>query len=114
MDINGFYNYAVHIIRPKYTEIGEPELKNSRNKYQDNNELIIHNTIINSRLNQIPYMIQRFLPLFQDSYTISLGLISDFFLSCKNCVCGGGGILFGIPNWYFSPVNQLLTDCMLN
>ena len=53
MELNGFYNYAVHILRPQNTESGEPELKKIGKKTQDNNELIIHNTIINERWNQI-------------------------------------------------------------
>ena len=73
MELNGFYNYSVHILRPKITEIGEPELKNVRDKFQDKNELILHNTIINARLNQISDMRQGFFPLLQDSYTRSLG-----------------------------------------
>ena len=67
MDLNGFYKYSVHILRPQNTEMGETELNNVGNKSQDKNELIIHNTIINTRWNQITYMIQGFVPLFQDS-----------------------------------------------
>ena len=47
MYINIFYNYAVHIIIPKNAENGEPELNNSGDKPQYNNELVIHNNIIN-------------------------------------------------------------------
>ena len=67
MDINGFYNYAAYILIPQNTESGEPELKNIWEKYQDNNELILCNTIINSRWNQITDMIRGFVPPFQDS-----------------------------------------------
>ena len=67
MEINWFYNYAVHILRPQNTESGEPWLNNFEEKSQDNNELILHNNIINSRWNQITDMIQGFYPLFQDS-----------------------------------------------
>ena len=67
MELNGFYNYAMHIIIPQNTQIGEPELNNVGEKSQDNNELILHNTMINVRLNQITDMIQGFVPLFQYS-----------------------------------------------
>ena len=53
MELNGFYNYAVHILRLQNTEIGEPELKNVGEKLKDDNELVLHNTIINARQNQI-------------------------------------------------------------
>ena len=53
MEINRFYNYAVYIQRPQNTERNEPYLKNAGDKFQDNNELIIHNTIIYARWNQI-------------------------------------------------------------
>ena len=66
MELNIFYNYAVHIIRPKNTESDEPELKNIRDKSQDKNELILHNNIMNSILNPINDMMQGFVPLFQD------------------------------------------------
>ena len=42
VELNGFYNYAVHILRPKNTESSKPYLKNVGKKYQDKNELIIH------------------------------------------------------------------------
>ena len=67
MELKGFYNYAVHILRPQNTEIGEPELNNFGDKSQDKNELILHNTIINTRWNQIDDMIQGFVSLFQYS-----------------------------------------------
>ena len=66
VDINAFYNYAVHILRPQNTESVEPELKNFGEKYQDNNELILHNTIINFKMKPIADMSQYFAPLFQD------------------------------------------------
>ena len=47
MDLNGFYNYSMHILRPKQYESGEPELNNVGDKSQDMNEPILHNTIIN-------------------------------------------------------------------
>ena len=40
MELNGFHYYAAHILRPKSTESGEPELKNVGEKSQDNNEII--------------------------------------------------------------------------
>ena len=39
-------NYDVHVLRSQNTESGEPELKNIGEKYKDNHELILHNTII--------------------------------------------------------------------
>ena len=53
----------MHILRPQNTESSEPELKNIGVKPQDKNELIIHKTIINARLNQITGIIQGFVPL---------------------------------------------------
>ena len=67
MELNIFYNYAAHIIRPQYIERGEPELNNVGEKSQYKNELIIHNTIVYLRWNQISDMIEGFGPLFQDS-----------------------------------------------
>ena len=63
--LNGFYNYDVHILRPQNIESGEPELNNVGEKSQDNNELILQNTIINEGWNKITDMIQEFTPLFQ-------------------------------------------------
>ena len=45
MELNGFYNYSVHILRSQNTESGVTELNNVRGKYHDKNDLIIHNTI---------------------------------------------------------------------
>ena len=67
MDINGFYKYAVHILRPQNTESGRTKLKNVGKKYQNKNELIIHNTIRNARWNQITDIIQIFVGIFQDN-----------------------------------------------
>ena len=67
VELNIFYNHAVHIIRPQNTESGEPELKNVGEESQDNHELIIHNTIINARWEKINDMIQLFISLLQDS-----------------------------------------------
>ena len=49
VELNGFYNCYVHILRPKITESGEPALNNVVEKYQDKHELILHYTIINAR-----------------------------------------------------------------
>ena len=67
MELKGLYKYSLHILRPQNTEIGGPELNNVGDKSQDNNELILHNTTINSISNQITAMIQGVGPLFQDS-----------------------------------------------
>ena len=81
MDINVFYHYAAHILIPQHSESGEPELNDIGEKPQDKNDLILHNTIINSRWNQITGMMQGFVTLFQDIYTMSLGWISTLSLS---------------------------------
>ena len=65
MELNGFYNHVMHILRPKNTESGEPELKNIGYKSKDKNDIILHNSTINARWNQITYMVQVFVPLFQ-------------------------------------------------
>ena len=62
MEINRLYNYAAHIIRPQNTESGELALNDVGGEIQDNNEIILHNTIINSMWNQISDMIQGFTP----------------------------------------------------
>ena len=67
MELNGFHYYAAHILRPKSTESGEPELKNVGEKPQDKNEIILHNTIIYERWNKIADRIQGVVPLFQES-----------------------------------------------
>ena len=64
-ELNGYYNYAVQILRQQNTESGEPELKNVGGKSQNNNVLILHNTIINEIWNQITDTIQVFYPLFR-------------------------------------------------
>ena len=51
VDINRVLKYAVHILRPQNIESVEPELKNIGDKSQDNNEIVLHNNIINARLN---------------------------------------------------------------
>ena len=67
MELNGFYNYDIHIPIPQNTEGGEPELNNAGGKFQDNNELILYNTIIKSGRNQIYDMMKDFVSPFQDS-----------------------------------------------
>ena len=57
MEINRFYNYAMHILRQKKTKSGELELNNVGEKPQDNSEIILNNTIINAIWNQIFDMI---------------------------------------------------------
>ena len=56
----GGQDYAVILLRPQNTEIGEPEINNVGEKFQGKNEFIIHNNFINSRGNQITDMIQEF------------------------------------------------------
>ena len=58
MDLNGFDNYSVNNLISQNTENDEPEKKEIGEKYQDNNEFIIHNNIINARWNLITDMIQ--------------------------------------------------------
>ena len=53
----------MHILIPQNTDSCETELKNVGDKSQDNNELIIHNTIINAGWNQMSNMVQVFFPL---------------------------------------------------
>ena len=53
VDFNLFDNYAIHTLRTQNTESGEPETKNIGEKYQDNNEFIIHNDLINEIWNLI-------------------------------------------------------------
>ena len=53
MEVDRFYKYAVHVLRPQNTESGEPELKNIGEKLQYDNELILHNYLINAGWNQI-------------------------------------------------------------
>ena len=80
VELNGFYNYFLHVLKPQNTESVEPYLKNVGEKLQNKNEIIIHNTIINAGWNQITDMIQGFVPHFQYCQTISLGLISNLSL----------------------------------
>ena len=79
VDINGLYNYAAHILRPQNTESGETELNNIGGEYQDKNDLILNNAIINARWNQITDMIQGYPP----PYARTVGWMSTFFLYWK-------------------------------
>ena len=67
MELNGFYNYVVHILIMQNIGIGESELKNVGEKYQNKKELILHNNIISVRLNQNTYIIQGSDPFFRVS-----------------------------------------------
>ena len=67
MELNGFYNYVVHILIMQNIEIGESELKNVGEKSQNKKELILHNNIISVRLNQNNYIIQGSDPFFRVS-----------------------------------------------
>ena len=62
MDLNGFYNYAVHTLRPRNTESGETEIKKIGDKSQDNNDIILHKNIISSRKIQITDIIKELEP----------------------------------------------------
>ena len=64
VELNRFYNYAVHIPRPQNTENGEPELKKIGEESHYNNELILHNTIENERWHPITDMMQGCVTLF--------------------------------------------------
>ena len=75
MDINGFSIYDVHILIPQNTESGGPELNNVWEKSQDNNKLILHNTIINAIWNQIMDRIQGF---FSSSVTVRQVHVDEF------------------------------------
>ena len=62
VDLNGFYNYAVHTLRPRNTESGETEIKKIGDKSQDNNDIILHKNIISSRKIQITDIIKEVEP----------------------------------------------------
>ena len=55
---DGFDNYDVNVLRPQNNESGEQEIKKVGDKYQDKNELILHNNLINVIWNKITDMIQ--------------------------------------------------------
>ena len=49
MELKKIDNYYVHTLRPQNNESGEPEKKIIWEKYQDKNEFILHNNLINAR-----------------------------------------------------------------
>ena len=49
MEFNAFENYAGHALRPQNAESGETDIKNIGEKFQDNNESILHENIRNLR-----------------------------------------------------------------
>ena len=57
----------MHVLKPRNTKIGEPDIKKVGEKSQDNNEFIIHNNLINEGWNQTIDVIQEFEPPLQDS-----------------------------------------------
>ena len=80
MELNGFYNYFAHILRPQNTDNGEPQLRNFGGKLQDKNELILYDAIIYAMWNKIDDMIRVFAPLFQGSQKMARGKISTLSL----------------------------------
>ena len=64
MEINGFKNYDMHVLRPQNTKNGELEINKIWEKDRGNNEFIFHNNLINARVNQINDMVQEVEPLF--------------------------------------------------
>ena len=50
--------YAAHVLITQNIESGEPEIKNSGEKFQYNNEFIIHKDLRNTRGKKINNMIQ--------------------------------------------------------
>ena len=65
--------YDVHILRSQNNESGELELNNIGEKYQDESEIILHNTIIYTGFKKIDDMLQGFGPLSQYSQKIVYG-----------------------------------------
>ena len=57
-NINVFYNYDVHILRPQNTKSGEPYIENIGDKFK----LVLHNDISNERWDQITDMIHKCYP----------------------------------------------------
>ena len=53
----------MHTLGPQNTESREPETKNTGEKSQNKNELILHNNLINLRWKLITNMIKEFYPL---------------------------------------------------
>ena len=58
MNLDRYDNYDLQILGPQHTESGEPEIKKIGDKFQDNNEFVLHNDLKSSRVNQITDMIQ--------------------------------------------------------
>ena len=48
MEINGFYKYDVHYLRPQTTESVEPEINSIGDKFQVKNNSTLHNDTRNS------------------------------------------------------------------
>ena len=53
---------VLHFLIPKNTGSGEPKIKEIGEKFQDNNEFILHNDLINVRGKKITDMVQGFEP----------------------------------------------------
>ena len=62
VNLNGFDNYSLHILGPLNTERGEPDLKQFVDKFQDNNEFILHYYISDARWNKNTDMIKELEP----------------------------------------------------
>ena len=62
MDLNQFYNYADHILRPQYKKSGDLEVKNIGSKYKDNIKFILRNYLSNWKWNQTTNTIKKFDP----------------------------------------------------
>ena len=56
----GGNDYDVHVLIPQNNESGELEINNIGDHFQDNNEFILHNGLINERGNLITDIIQNF------------------------------------------------------
>ena len=50
---NVFENYTLNVLRPPNTKTGEPYLKMISYKYQDNDKLILNNSLGDVKLNKI-------------------------------------------------------------
>ena len=55
-------NYVIHILKRQNIESGELEIKKIGDKFQSNDDFILHNYIRNARGNQITDTIQEFEP----------------------------------------------------
>ena len=63
LDVNIFNKYAVQVLIPERNVICESQLKSIGEKFQDKNEFIIHNTLSDTRGNQIFDIIEEKDPL---------------------------------------------------